>query len=152
MDVLATTEQEIHAIIRVRSQAFNWLISAIYAGPRFVERCILWNNLKMLATLHDLPWAFIGYFNEVLSEEEKSVGNPICQRRLRAIKERMDACHMMDLGFSRPKFTWSNKREVGDLIQCRLDRCWANPDWKEFFSKASVTHLARVNSDHSPRY
>ena len=60
MDVLATIEQEIHGLIRVRSQTFNWLLSAIYAIPRFVERHILWDNLKMLTSLHNLPWAFIG--------------------------------------------------------------------------------------------
>nr|XP_023875292.1 uncharacterized protein LOC111987785 [Quercus suber] len=150
VDILATTEQEIHAIIRVRSQSLNWLISAIYATPRFAKRCILWENLKMLANLHDLPWALMGDFNEVLSEEEKSGGNLVCMRRVRAIKECMDACHVMDLGFLGPKFTWSNKRETGDLIQRRLDRCWANPDWKEFYSEANVTHLARINSDHCP--
>ena len=71
VDVLATTEQEIHALIRVRSQSFSWLISAIYVNPRFEERCILWNNLRILANMHDLPWALIGDFNEVLSAEEK---------------------------------------------------------------------------------
>lgn len=30
VDVLATMEQEIHALIWVRSQIFNWIISAIY--------------------------------------------------------------------------------------------------------------------------
>ena len=150
VDILATTEQEIHAIIRVRSQSLNWLISAIYASPRFTERCMLWENLKMLANLHDLPWAFIGDFNELLIEEEKSCGNPVCLRRVRAIKECMDACHVMDLGFSGPKFTWSNKRETGDLIQYRLHRCWANPGWKEFYPEANVTHLAKINSDHCP--
>ena len=55
VEVLASTEQEIHAIIRVRSQSLNWIISAIYASPRFVERCMLWENLKLIATLHDLP-------------------------------------------------------------------------------------------------
>ena len=34
VDVLAATEQEIHALIQVRSQSFSWLISAIYASPR----------------------------------------------------------------------------------------------------------------------
>ena len=62
----------------------------------------------------------------------------------------MDDYHMMDLGFSGPKFTWSNKREIGDLIQCRLDRCWVNPGWKDFYPEANVTHLAKVNSDHCP--
>ena len=123
VDVLATTEQEIHAFIRVRSQSFSWLISAIYVNPRFEERCILWNNLRILANMHDLPWALMGDFNEVLSAEEKYGGNPICQRRVRAIKECMDECSMMDLGFSGPIYTWTNKRELDNLIQYRLDRC-----------------------------
>lgn len=104
----------------------------------------------MLASLHDLHWAIIGDFNKVTSKEEKSGGNPICQRRVRAIQGYMNVCQMIDLGFSRPKFTWSNKREVGSLIQCRLERYWANLAWKFFFLEANVTHLAKVNSDHWP--
>lgn len=150
VDVLASTVQEIHTLIRVRSQTFSWLLSAIYASLRFLERCILWDNLKMLASLHNLPWDLIGDFNELLTEEEKSRGNSISQRRVVAIRDCMNVCHMLDLGFFGPKFTWSSKREFGNLIQCRLDRCWANPDWKEFFNKANVTHLARINLDHCP--
>ena len=133
MDVLTTTEQEIHALIRVRSQTFNWLISAIYASPRFAERCVLWDNLKMLASLHNLLWAIMGDFNEVIAEEEKTRGNPINQRKVNAILDCMDTCQMMDLGFSGPKFTWSNKREIGNLI-----------------TEANVTHLAKINLDHCP--
>ena len=55
VDVLTTIEQEIHALIWVRSQTLKWLVSALYASPRFAERCILWNNLRMLANMHDLP-------------------------------------------------------------------------------------------------
>ena len=116
VDVLITTKQEIHAIIRVRSQTLSWIISVIYASPRFAERCMLWENLKLLSNLHDLPLALMGDFNEVISEEEKSRGNPICQRRVRAILDCMNECQMMDLGFSGPKFTWTNKRELGGLI------------------------------------
>lgn len=94
------------------------LLKGVYCGK----------NLKMLANLHALPWAHMGDFNEVLSEEEKSGGNPICQRRVRAIQDCMNECHMMDLGFSGLKFTWSNKRDLG--------------------GDANVTHLARVNLDH----
>ena len=99
VDVLAATEQEIHAIIWVRSQTLSWIISAIYANPRFAERCMLWENLKLISNLHDLPWALMGDFNEVISEGEKSGGNLICQRRVRAILDCMNECQMMDLGF-----------------------------------------------------
>nr|XP_023870330.1 uncharacterized protein LOC111982945 [Quercus suber] len=122
VDVLVSTKQEIHALIRVKSQTFSWLLSAIYANPRFLERCILWDNLKMLASLHNLSWALMGDFNEVLNEEEKSGGNSMSHRRVGAIRDCMNVCHILDLGFSGPKFTWTNKREFGNLIQCRLDR------------------------------
>ena len=92
----------------------------------------------------------MGDFNEVIVEEEKSGGNPIYPRRVNAILDCMDSCQMMDLDFFGPKFTWSNKREIGNLIQCRLDKCWANPDWRAFFTEANVTHLARINSNHCP--
>ena len=104
VDVLATTEQEIHALIRVRSQTF-WILSAIYASPRLAERCMLWDNLKMLTSLHNLPWSLMGDFNKVLFEDEKLGGNTISQRRVRAIQECMNVCHMLDLGFLGPKFT-----------------------------------------------
>lgn len=111
---------------------------------------MLWENLKMLASLHNLYWAIMGDFNEVISKDEKSGDNLISQRRVRAILDCMDNCHIMDLGSAGPKFTWSNKREIGHLIQCRLDRCWANPDWKVFYTEANVTRLARINLDHCP--
>ena len=62
----------------------------------------------------------------------------------------MNFCGMLDLGFFGPKYTWTNKRGLADLIQIRLDKCWANSCWKSLFPEANVTHLAQVNSDHCP--
>ena len=53
----------------------------------------------MLASLHNLPWALMGDFNEVLFEDEKLGGITISQRRVRAIQDCMNTCQMMDLGF-----------------------------------------------------
>ena len=48
---LAMSEQEIHVLLKVLFSKFEFICSAIYASPRFHERCILWNNLeKMLLT------------------------------------------------------------------------------------------------------
>lgn len=76
VDVLATTKQKIHVLIRVRSQTLNWILSAIYASPRLAERCMLWDNL--------LPWSLMDDFNKVLSKDEKLWGNTISQRRVKA--------------------------------------------------------------------
>ena len=55
---------------------------------------------------------------------------------------------MVDLGFSGPRFTWSNHRGVRSLIQERLDRFFVNPDWCTLYPNARVSHLTRVHSDH----
>ena len=57
---------------------------------------------------------------------------------------------MIDLGFSGPRFTWTNKRGISDLIQERIDRVFVNPEWWNLFPEARVTHLTRCHSDHCP--
>ena len=150
MDILSATEQEIHAIVQVRSLSQTWLFSAIYGSPRFRERSLLWNNLKTLSIRHDLPWAVMGDFNDVTKAEEKFGGNGINIRRVNAYNECMDFCNLIDLGFSGLKFTWSNCRDLPNLIQQRLDRVWVNSGWKFLYPEAIVSHLARFNSDHCP--
>ena len=46
---LATTEQEIHALVTPIYSNTSWLLSVVYASPRFVERCLLWDNLKIVS-------------------------------------------------------------------------------------------------------
>ncbi|XP_075665376.1 uncharacterized protein LOC142635044 [Castanea sativa] len=92
----------------------------------------------------------MGYFNDVTKEEEKSGGNGINSRRVNVYNECMDFCNLIDLGFSGPKFTWTNCRDISDLIQQRLDKVWVNSDWKLIYPEATVSHLARISSDHCP--
>lgn len=44
----------------------SWLLSAVYASPRFAESRLLWENLSSVVGLHSLSWVVIGDFNEVL--------------------------------------------------------------------------------------
>lgn len=110
----------------------------------------MWNNLKTLSEKHSLPWAVMGDFNDVTKAEEKFGGNGICSRRVMEYNNRMDFCRRIDLGFSGPKYTWTNYRDIADLIQQRLGKVWANADWKTNNTDTSVSHLARINLDHSP--
>ena len=119
---LATTKQEIHITVKVRPSDFDFLVSAVYVSPRFNERCVLWNNLKNVAKLHNKPWIIASDFNKVLADREKFGGRSVNINRSLMFKECLDACNMVDLGFSGPRYTWSNLREVSRLILERLDR------------------------------
>ena len=70
-------------------------------------------------------------FNDVVSGEEKIWGGGgygIFRRRVLEYTNYMDYCNFFDLGFTSPKFTWTNKRDFPGLIQGRLDRVWATLD------------------------
>ena len=48
---------------------------------------------------------------------------------------------MIDLRFLGPRFTWTNRRGVEDLIQERIDKFFVNLGWYSLFPEARVTHL-----------
>ena len=148
--VLSSTEQEIHATIQVCNSDSTWIISSVYASPRFMERKILWSNLSEVAKVHNLSWLLLGDFNETLCGNDKLGGRQVNLNRAIEFKDCLDSCNFIDLGFSRPKFTWSNQRQITELILERLDRCFANPSWRVLFPEAVVTHLPMVFSNHCP--
>ena len=150
MSFLASSEQEIHSTVKVRSSNFSWMFSAVYASPRSVESCILWYNLSNVANLHNMSWVITGDFNEPLTSADKFGGRVVSVNRALAFKECLDKCNMVDLGFFGLRFTWTNGREIQDLIQEMIDRFFVNPDWYLNYPDARVTHLTRCHSDHCP--
>ena len=71
---LSSIEQKIHSMVTDLSFNSSWLLSAIYASPKYAERHFLWDNLSTVAGLHSLPWVIAGDFNEVLLGEDKYGG------------------------------------------------------------------------------
>lgn len=65
--IQASTEQEIHMIMEAPNFSFSWILSAMYASPRYREHCLLWGNLEAIAQALDIPWIVLGDFNEILS-------------------------------------------------------------------------------------
>ena len=116
MDVLTTTKQEIHVVVKVINTPTSWLLSSIYGSPRFEERQVLWDNLCYVFVLHNLPWAIVGDFNDVLNGLEKLGGNPINLHHTMAYSNCKNFYNMIDLGFFEPIFTWTNRREITALI------------------------------------
>ena len=147
---LSKTEQEIHALVTPNYSNTPWLLSAIYASPRLAERRLLWDNLKTLSDLHSFPLVMVGDFNEVLMGEDKFGGRAVNISRALRFQECLNFCRMIDIGFSRTRFTWSNQRPLTHLIQERIDRVFVNAEWNDLFPEVSIQHLERAHSDHCP--
>ena len=123
---------------------------AIYASPRYAEQRLLWENLSMVAGMHSLPWMIAGNFNEILPGEDKYRGWAVNTARALRFQECLNNCGMIDLGFSSPRYTWSNHHPFTHLIQKKIDRVFANADWNVLYPNASVKHLKRAHSNHNP--
>ena len=137
---LASTEQEIHVEVKVLPFNLSWIFTAVYASFRIVERQVLWENPSKVVDLHGKPWIIEGDFNEPLAGDDKFGGRPISINRSMMFKDCLDKCNMVDMGFSGPRYTWTNRREIHSLIQERIDRFFMNPSWCLFYLDAKVSH------------
>jgi hypothetical protein len=126
LDVLTVSNQFIHASVQVNSSNSFWIFYAIYASPSFESRLELWDHLASYAATHSLPWLVAGNFNEILSSNEKFNTTPASQRRMSTFRNCLNTCNLLDLGFNGPRFTWTNKRPNG-LVMERLDKVLCNP-------------------------
>ncbi|KAI5324319.1 hypothetical protein L3X38_033392 [Prunus dulcis] len=102
----------------------------------------------VLLRLLSCPWLILGDFNDIACVAEKSGGN--FDSGGQNFINWIDRNQLIDLGFSRAKFTWCNKRNADAIIWKRLDRGLSNIAWRLLFPEAYLSHLPRVNSDHCP--
>ena len=91
----------------------------------------------------------MGDFNEILWSHEKLGRGPRQENMMKAFREVLDECGLMDLGFVGEKYTWKGKRS-GGLVLERLDRAVANNNWFACNPGTRVQHLHSHASDHRP--
>lgn len=140
------TESVIHTFISGNS----FLLSTIYGSTNPLMRNALWDQLSMI-NCADSAWMLVGDFNCTLSQMDKKGGRPFLDcPSSRSLHNLTFKQGLIDLGFSGPRFTWSNNRKSLGLVQVRLDRAFGNSKFLELFPAVSIKHLARTGSDHSP--
>jgi hypothetical protein len=57
---------------------------------------------------------------------------------------------LMDLGYSGPAYTWTNKHFTTNPNFERLDRCLGDDEWCQAYPSTIVYHLPMLYSDHAP--
>ena len=127
-----------------------WMLTGFYGNPITVNREHSWALLKQLCLKLDLPWLYMGDFNEITKAEEKKGGALRPEGQMKAFRDALDFCGFRDLGFVGLPFTWCNNQFDGEVTWIWLDRGVATPSWSQLFPTIRVHHLPGTLSDHCP--
>ena len=95
------------------------------------------------------PWVVIGDLNCIKQAKEKHGGCVVAKSSISHLRDFMSNTGTIDLGFTSPSFTWSNKKEGLANIKEKLDQYICDQEWQSLFPKVGVRHLCNSNSDHN---
>ncbi|CAM8980230.1 unnamed protein product [Rhodiola kirilowii] len=125
-------------------------ITVFYGSPKASLRLKSWELIRKLRRLIRVPWCVIGDFNEISSFSDSTSSNLARRPYIQQFRQVLSDCGLMDLGFKGSKFTYSNKRQGGDEVQCRLDRAVGDSLWIDNYPNSVIHHLTSHRSDHCP--
>ncbi|KAK2665589.1 hypothetical protein Ddye_004163 [Dipteronia dyeriana] len=107
------------------------------------QRTHAWVLLRRLKDMENLSWLCLGDYIELLvGPSKKCSTHPHPRFLMNNFWNALDDCELIDIGFSRPCFTWSNKRDVG-VVQQSLDRNVCSLDWKILFPGSRVIGIKK---------
>jgi len=109
----------------------------------------LWDRLLFYANM-EIPWCTIGDFNVITSIEEKFGGIPYNIHKSFEFIGVIEACGLVDIGYTGLPFTWCNQRDAEARVWKRLDRAMVNDKWLEVMPQTTIENLSSVGSDHTP--
>lgn len=112
----------------------------------------MWETLRRLRGVSEMPWLVVGDFNEVMWSFEYFSECERAEGQMAAFRDALGDCDLMDLGFSGLPFTYDNGREQQANVKVRLDRAVADTGWRDLFPEAAVSHLVSSCSDHCPLF
>jgi endonuclease/exonuclease/phosphatase family metal-dependent hydrolase len=116
----------------------------VYGEPRSENRHRMWDQEVLQ------PWMVCGDFNEAAWQFEHFSESRHTENQMKAFRDMMHDCGLVDLGFRGLPWTYNNKQSAERNVRVRLDRAIATTNWSHLFPGASVEHLVSPRSDHCP--
>jgi hypothetical protein len=150
VDIQNYSRRHINTVIQCSHEEPKWKFTGFYGHPDASKRNEAWSLLRHLGKFPPEPWMCIGDFNAFTSSVEKSSSSIRPSPHNFDFQQTLVDCHLVDLGFYGPKYTWTNGRGGTDLTRVRLDKAVANAKWSNYFNVTQVNVLARSASDHNP--
>jgi len=103
---------------------FSWKFTGFYKYPEVGKRKESWALFRHLAFFSPDAWLYTSDFNEVLVVSEKQGGARRPRPQMTDFQNALDHCHLSDMGFFGPRFTWSNRRNDSMLLKSDSTKLW----------------------------
>lgn len=148
LDVMNLSLNQIDVVLNPRvddAQGFTGFYKALKTSNQNTQVTV-----KHLCLNIDLPWIYVGDFNEIFHSEEKLGGAHRRERQMTNFRDALGSYSFRDLGYVGSLFTWCNNQFEGKVIWCHLDKVMATPDWFMKFPTIQVHDIDGSLSDHSP--
>ncbi|XP_052623751.1 uncharacterized protein LOC128129111 [Lactuca sativa] len=121
--LLSQSKQVIHCYVKLCNLDFGMYLSFIYATSNYIERRLLWDNLKKHSlVVNREAWGLLGDFNVAIKPSKYSES---CSRTPKGVEDFVDCLSFIEVedlksyGF---QFTW-NKTPMGNMgLLKKLDR------------------------------
>lgn len=113
----------------------KWVCTDVYGSPIPAQRSIFWQYLCHVYTSITSPWMLIGDFNEILLPGDQ-MGGIFSQARAEAFENVLNHCGLMNLHIVGGRFTWHKNCRGNRVVAKKLDRGFANLQWRLDFSEA----------------
>lgn len=150
-NILEKDDQQITCELQHTKIPHKFISTFVYAKCRDHLRRPLWEKILHLSNRFSAqPWYVVGDFNVITNTDENLGGIPYNMKKILDFISVIEGCGLIDLGFARQKYIWSNNREIMFSVWKRLDRAMVNDKWLELMPQTISTHLPTVSSDHCP--
>lgn len=149
-NIFCFNENVINCILFEEAGIPEWQFTFLYEPPVPGLRPAFWDALTTIGNSFDEPWKLLGDFNALLTQDDKQGGRVVSRSSAGGFRQFINQFGLIDVGFTCYLFTWSNRRSGAASIQERLDRSFANDQWKILFLHATIVYLTTIHSDHKP--
>ena len=123
----------------------------IYGDPHHRTTRAIWEQvLDFVEQNSNLPMFCMGDMNNLMHVNEKLGPTRADVNRINEFCAYVKQCGFIDLGYSGPAYTWTNKRFSSIPTYERLDRCLGNAEWCMTYPATTIYHLPMMYSDHAP--
>ncbi|XP_057730504.1 uncharacterized protein LOC130945825 [Arachis stenosperma] len=123
---------------------FRCAFCVVYGEHVREDKLVVWEELSFLAGLCQVPFCFMGDFNEIIQVEERQ-GAVSLPRSATEFKSWIHDMELVDIGLIDRRFTWFRGQSCN-----RIDRVLVSLEWLEEFPETRLIGGPRGLSDHCP--